>query len=233
MKITESHIQDLYKFTRKHFVEHYDVQTELVDHLANDIEQIWETKPQLTFQEARAISFKKFGVFGFSTIVDKRSKALGKKYNKILWRFFKEWFQLPKIILTSLIFLLFYTVLSYEEGKTILYIFLLVFALYEIYRGVKLRKEQKRRFKTTGKKWMLEEMIFTTAGSIGILAPVNTYNLFSISDIEVFFTSNIYALLLASILLTIMTISVHIIMNVIPLKAEELLAETYPEYKIQ
>ncbi|MDC1464178.1 hypothetical protein N8387_00675 [Polaribacter sp.] len=34
MKLTETHIQELYKFTRKHFVEHYDVQTELVDHLA-------------------------------------------------------------------------------------------------------------------------------------------------------------------------------------------------------
>ena len=38
MKLTEEQIQQLYKFTRQHYVEHYDVQTELVDHLANDIE---------------------------------------------------------------------------------------------------------------------------------------------------------------------------------------------------
>ena len=42
MKLTENQIEALYKFTRQHFVYHYDVQTELVDHLANDIEQIWE-----------------------------------------------------------------------------------------------------------------------------------------------------------------------------------------------
>lgn len=41
MKLTPEQIQELYKFTRQHYVEHYDVQTELVDHLANDIEQIW------------------------------------------------------------------------------------------------------------------------------------------------------------------------------------------------
>ena len=41
MKLTKEQIQQLYKFTRQHYVEYYDVQTELVDHLANDIEQIW------------------------------------------------------------------------------------------------------------------------------------------------------------------------------------------------
>ena len=42
MKLTEIQITNLYQFTRQHFVYHYDVQTELVDHLANDIEGIWE-----------------------------------------------------------------------------------------------------------------------------------------------------------------------------------------------
>ena len=32
MKISENHIEQLYKFTREHFVYHYDVQTELVNH---------------------------------------------------------------------------------------------------------------------------------------------------------------------------------------------------------
>ena len=59
MKLTNQHIEQLYKFTRQHYVEHYDVQTELVDHLANDIEQIWVDKPQLSFEQARDISFKK------------------------------------------------------------------------------------------------------------------------------------------------------------------------------
>ena len=45
MELTENQIDELYKFTRKHYVYHYDVQTELVDHLANDIENIWEETP--------------------------------------------------------------------------------------------------------------------------------------------------------------------------------------------
>jgi len=50
MKLTTPQIEDLFKFTRKHFVYHYDVQSELVDHLANDIEEIWNEKPYLSFK---------------------------------------------------------------------------------------------------------------------------------------------------------------------------------------
>ncbi len=79
MKLTPEQIQQLYKFTRQHYVEYYDVQTELVDHLANDIEQIWQTKPNLSFEDTRDISFKKFGVFGFMDVVDERAKVLNIK----------------------------------------------------------------------------------------------------------------------------------------------------------
>ena len=63
MELTQTHIEELYKFTRAHYVEHYDVQTELVDHLANDIEQIWSKQPKISFEEARDMSFQKFVVF--------------------------------------------------------------------------------------------------------------------------------------------------------------------------
>ena len=63
MKLTETHIQGLYKFTRKHYVYFYDVQSELVDHLANDIEDIWQAQPNLSFQDARDTSFKKIWYF--------------------------------------------------------------------------------------------------------------------------------------------------------------------------
>ena len=38
MKVNQKQIDELYLFTRQHFVEYYDLQTELVDHLANAIE---------------------------------------------------------------------------------------------------------------------------------------------------------------------------------------------------
>ena len=69
MKISKEQIDRLYEFTRQHYVEYYDLQTELVDHLANSIESQWQENPKLTFEDALKIEFKKFGVFGFSDVV--------------------------------------------------------------------------------------------------------------------------------------------------------------------
>lgn len=92
MKLTPEQIERLYQFTRQHYVEWYDLQTELVDHLANAIEQQWQENPKLDFEEVLQIEFKKFGVFGFMDVVEKRQTALGKKYNKLVWKHFKEFF---------------------------------------------------------------------------------------------------------------------------------------------
>ena len=84
MQLTNEQIEKLYLFTRQHFVEWYDLQTELVDHLANAIEEQWQTNPKRTFDEALQIEFKKFGVFGFSDVVQERQVVLEKKYRKIV-----------------------------------------------------------------------------------------------------------------------------------------------------
>ncbi len=64
MKVNQEQIASLYAFTKKHYVEFYDLQTELVDHLANAIEAQWENNPEIPFEEALQIEFKKFGIFG-------------------------------------------------------------------------------------------------------------------------------------------------------------------------
>lgn len=111
-KLTEEQIQELYSFTRDHFVYHFDLQTELVDHLANGIEVLLLQHPNLSFNEALQMEFKKFGVFGFQEVVEERRKALNKKYLKIIFYFYKAYFTIPKIILTIILTILLYTTLS-------------------------------------------------------------------------------------------------------------------------
>ena len=228
MKPTEQNIQDLYKFTRQHFVEHFDVQTELVDHLANDIEQIWKEKPNLSFEQARDISFKKFGVFGFMDVVEEKQKQLGKKYTKILWRFTKEWFLLPKIILTLAIFTLFYILLGHNIGQVIFLAILVILGFGDLFLGYQLRKKVKKRYAASAKKWMLEDTIYNTASFSGVLIVSNLLQITHfIDDI-----STIWVQILFSFLLTLAIIYSYVALIVIPKKAEELLTEHYPEYKI-
>jgi hypothetical protein len=51
MKLTVQQVEHLYAFTRQHYVEWYDLQSELVDHLANAIEQEWERNPEQRIPE--------------------------------------------------------------------------------------------------------------------------------------------------------------------------------------
>ncbi|OJX52839.1 MAG: hypothetical protein BGO88_13560 [Flavobacterium sp. 38-13] len=160
MKLNEQQINQLYLFTRQHFVEWYDLQSELVDHLANSIEDRWKENPKLTFEEALELEFKKFGIFGFMDVVDERRRFLSKKYSRIIWKHYKEFFRLPKIILTvsSMYFLYFLS----EKLQDSQYLYLSILAVIGIVFTVesrKIHKAQKLKEKETGKKWFFEQMV--------------------------------------------------------------------------
>ena len=79
---------------------HYDLQTELVDHMANAIEELQEKQPELTFDDATKIVFKSFGVFGFQDIVEERMQQLTKRYWRLIWSLFKAQFKWPLLLRT-------------------------------------------------------------------------------------------------------------------------------------
>lgn len=159
MELSKEHIKHLYQFTKQHKVEHYDLQTELVDHLANDIEQIWAKNPNLTFEQARYKATIKFGLKGFSKFVQQREKALKKENWRLFKRFFIGFFKLPKIVLTFLLALLAYLALDLSTNKTsTLFIILsIINAIAFLYAILILLKYRIRR-KKTGKKWLFESI---------------------------------------------------------------------------
>jgi hypothetical protein len=231
MKLTETQIEELYKFTRKHYVYHYDVQTELVDHLANDIEQIWVTQQYLSFQEARDKAFKKFGIFGFMDVIEAKQKQMNKRYSKILWRFFKEWFTLPKIVITTTLFLTLFFILKIPFSEYVLMGSFLVLIMYDMIVLYKSRKNQKKQKNKEEKVFLLEAMIGTSKNGFTGLALVNLFNFINLTDVSFSSLEN-HWLLLVSFSATIVIILFYLITYVIPKKAEELLQETYPEYKM-
>ncbi|WP_298762966.1 hypothetical protein [uncultured Polaribacter sp.] len=232
MKLTQNHIQELYKFTRKHYVEYYDVQTELVDHLANDIEKIWEEYPNLSFEDARDKSFKKFGVFGFMNVVDTKKVQMNKKYFKIILKFAKEWFRLPKIILTFGLFFGFYQLQkisnAYEVHIAVLFG---VFITQLIVFSINIKKQKKHNIKTN-KKWLLDSIIKTQGfGSGGLIAFYTVQFILPKSPVGFYQMDDFRSFLIAFVMSFLIIIS-YISCVVIPKKATQLLEETYPEYKL-
>jgi hypothetical protein len=50
--LNKEQVDHLFAFCNKHYVQHYDLQIELVDHLANAVEEKMAIDSQLSFEEA-------------------------------------------------------------------------------------------------------------------------------------------------------------------------------------
>jgi hypothetical protein len=230
MKLTAEQIERLYAFTRQHYVEYYDLQTELVDHLANAIEEQWESNPKLTFEEALQMEFKKFGVFGFMEVVDKRKSALNSKYNKLVVQHLKTFFSIPKIIGTlaaigSVFWILVALQRDLDQENNILQASFLALIVSSIICLIVLKQQNKKRNQKTEKKWLLREIIFGYSGMAGSLnLPIQLLLHLKGSHFS------IGMLLFFSFLLVVFGITIYITMLLIPAKADQYLRETYPEY---
>ena len=231
MKLNKSHIQELYKFTRKHYVYHYDVQTELVDHLANDIESAWVETPSLSFQEARDKSFKKFGIFGFMDVIEAKQKQMSKRYRKIMWRFFSEWFTMPKLLTTLAIFSIIYLFLKIPYSVLFSLGSLFILVIYDLIFQYKNRKKEQKKEKSKEKFFLLEAMIGDTRNFFTGYTFINSLIFINITEVS-FSSLEMHWLLLISFSTTLIIILFYVTRYLIPQRAEELLEETYPEYKL-
>ncbi len=104
MTLTEQQIQTLFTFTEKKFVKWYDLQVELVDHLANKIEELMDADNSLSFERALANVYSTFGLFGFAHIVQEKQHELEKRNNRLLWNEIKNQFSWPNVVRSIAIF---------------------------------------------------------------------------------------------------------------------------------
>lgn len=228
MKLTSIQIEHLYQFTRQHYVEWYDLQTELVDHLANSIENQWLENPKISFEDALQTEFKKFGIFGFMDVVEQRQLALGKRYNKIVWQHFKAFFTIPKVITTFSAIGIFYYILknTQEQAENIVVSLLIGAVLFFWITTIFQRIKHNKMVKTSGKKWLFKEIIFGYSNFAGLsYLPIQFL-------VHIDFNTEISTLkiLFFSVLIVFMYLLDYIILFEIPSKTEAYLKETYPEY---
>ena len=142
-QLTTQQIDALFAFTKKHLVEHYDVQVELVDHLANAIEAQWAENSTISFEDALQKEYKNFGVFGFSGLVDQKKAALQNHYWKLIKKEFVSFFSIPKIVLSVVLFYIVFQLYSNPSTmnemmwfvlKSILFIGTLAIWIYQSYQ---------------------------------------------------------------------------------------------------
>jgi len=237
MKLTKQHIDRLYQFTQQHYVEHFDVQTELVDHLANGIERRCDENPNLSFEDALKLEFKQFGVLGFSDVVAEKTKAINKRYNKLIWKFFKAYFSWPKVTIFLLIVISVYGILIsipavYRIDVIVIQFMFLVFLSFVfIVKNMRSRKSSVSG-NTIGKTpiFLLEDIIIKT-GNIGFIG-------ITLAQLPQFIFGYDQPITNQTVLLAVATITaayillVYVVYIVLPSKAKDFLVNEYEEYRL-
>lgn len=102
MTLTEEQIQTLFRFCEKKRIVHYDLQVEIVDHLANAIEERMEQDGSLLFEDALMQVHQSFGPLGLRSMTATREAALQKKYSRMKWQLLRSYFTWPKFAFTLL-----------------------------------------------------------------------------------------------------------------------------------
>lgn len=228
-KVSSEEIKKLYQFTRKHYVEYYDLQTELVDHLANGMEEHWRENPNLSFDENLKLEFKKFGVFGFSDVVAKRKSAMEKKYWKLVGKEIKLELIKPKTLFFVLLFMVasvftIQFVSPHWAFYGLMFLLLIISAVFFFKISAKNRKRRKNKKKI----YLLEEIIMKAEGSNYIfIFPVIFLN--TISEVAETYDFGLYLSLFLGVLVSVFALMAYVTLIVLPKKKEDILKKAYPE----
>lgn len=158
--VSQEQVMALHKFIKSRYVEYYDVELELVDHVANGIEEQWKVNPSLSFEEAMQKEYKKFGVFGFVGMVENKQAELHNYYYKITFGALKSFFSIPKIAVTTAVFLLLFAFgMSVPKYATVGYgITFYALFIYTLVDGFYQMRVIKKRQKRTKKKWLIDSV---------------------------------------------------------------------------
>ena len=161
--LTTQQIDELFAFCRRHYVQYYDVQTELVDHLANAIEEKMQHNNRLSFERALDEVYAGFGYKGFAGVVEAKMNAINKQSQRMRWYYFWSYFTWPKaaftLCLCALAFLI-HSVCSAEVLKWILLVFPLSYLIFETFLVIKYYRQSKK----IKRKLVLTGVLYTFPG---------------------------------------------------------------------
>ena len=223
--LNSDQIEILFAFCRKHFVYYYDVQVELVDHLANAIETEMKNDAKIPFEKALEKVHKSFGLFGFAPLVAEKEKMALRQSRKMLWDNFKRQFKWPKVLtfflLVFFIFTLFSNAPFLMHGAATV-IILLAWPVY-LSRLIKFQ----RLIKKTGKKFLAENIFWVTSFILFPTYYINFSNIFKKEILPEYSVSPGLIFVYAALLSLYIVIVIAICQTL--LSSTKSLHKTYPE----
>lgn len=131
MQLNKEQIDLLFDFVRSKYVRYIDIQYELVDHLASDIEHEMKSNQSLSFEQALKKVYSKFPLSGFSNYVRQSEQQLSRFWRRKILSEISYGYGLPMIFGLAFFTLSFYNAIIY--GGQLLFITLLIITLTFIF----------------------------------------------------------------------------------------------------
>lgn len=127
MKLSKQQLDLIKTFISKKGFVYADVQLEIIDHVANAIQDKLEGNSKLNFEEALHQVHASFGIFGFSVLEDSMISGMNKRYNRIFFNNFLSLFNYKYLLLIFLSISLIYALQNLtNNSNTVLTLFILV-----------------------------------------------------------------------------------------------------------
>jgi len=222
-ELSNEEISKLFAFVKSKYVYFIDVQHELVDHLACEIEELQTADKNISFDKALKDIYKKYPITGFSNLKEAKVKAMNKYWMHIYWNYFKEYITLPKIVISFALLFVYFKLFSSFSNAAIIPVFILLF-VFSIHSSIRLNK----RFNSKKNNHYLVITSF-----LGLFSTAN-FSLMYIG-IQIFESSkcdNQYWVLLISIIALYSSISLPILYNYLPDRLYSDIKNKYPYIKL-
>ena len=101
--IQQEQVDEIMAFCKAKGVTYYDIQVELVDHIADSIEDLQKSNPTLPFSDALDIAGKQFDNEEFAEIVKSKKRLIERRMSRLIEKEFLSFFTFPRIMSTILL----------------------------------------------------------------------------------------------------------------------------------
>lgn len=119
-KVSVEEVERLFKFVKSKYVHHFDLQCELVDHLACAIEEEWELNPDTNFENALSLVYSRFPITGFTHFVAEQASYLNRYWWRMIGRAYKNFFTSVWVLLLFVIFFCIHNLSYLPYGKFVI-----------------------------------------------------------------------------------------------------------------
>jgi hypothetical protein len=229
--LTPEQVKKLFAWCEKYEVYDYDLQLEIVDHLASAIEHQWKENPELSFGWALKNIRDKFGWRDFRKLERKMQRQLKHKFRRILFNYFTQYLKLPKITITFCLAIIFFILLQLLENNSILIIlYCIPISVASVYSSFVLFPKKIEINLKKEKSFMILEYLHETNKNVSTLALLPLYGLFFFNLESIRYSNLVWQEIFIALIMAFASILLWGYFFYLPEKIRNYFIKNYPEY---